>query len=361
MMRNLTIILLLLSQSGFAQQIQLNDLRRGSIFLVNFGQGSSDLDEIAVLKLQSILKGMEAFPSMEIEISGHTSVQGNAKANQQLSETRVSKVEKYLLKNGADKKRILSKAYGPRYPISMEVQSLNRRVEIMVLVNRDLTSGIVRDESRRVLSVEVDSTFIKNQELQSSLRKVAMVIGNSRYKNTTALKNPINDAKLMSTTLQDLGFEVFVHKDLNYRDMIKAIKNFSYELNGADVVLFYYAGHGLQLDGESYLLPIDTQLDKGIKDLRFEAINTSIIFRVMEYTNKNNLNMIILDACRNDPFTSTRSAGLGLAEMNPPSGSLIAFSTSPGSVAFDGDTDNSIYTSELAQQMQVSQRVEDVS
>lgn len=165
----------------------------------------------------------------------------------------------------------------------------------------------------------------------------------------------------MSETLQTLGFNVKTFFDLSYEKMVKVIKEFSYELNGADVVLIYYAGHGMQLNGENYLLPVDVVLKEGAKDLPFEGLNAGLILRILDYTNQENLNIIILDACRNNPFSSgTRNMGDGLAEIKPPNGTIVAYSTSPGSVAYDGDGEYGIYTEELVKQIVNPQRVEDV-
>lgn len=125
--------------------------------------------------------------------------------------------------------------------------------------------------------------------------------------------------------------------------------------------MFYYAGHGLQHQGNNYLLPTDVALKNGPVDLQFETVNVDVIFNTLEYTNNESLNMIVLDACRNNPFSSwARSGGTGLAELKPPSGSLIAYSTSPGSIAFDGDGTNGVYTAALAQELLKPQRLEDV-
>jgi uncharacterized caspase-like protein len=151
------------------------------------------------------------------------------------------------------------------------------------------------------------------------------------------------------------------YKNLGHAKMMEALRSFTTQIEGADIVFFYFAGHGLQHQGSNYLLPTDVALKNGPLDLQFEAIKVDVIFNLLEYTNKESLNIIVLDACRNNPFSTwTRSAGSGLAEMKPPSGSLIAFATSPGAFAFDGTGSNGVYTEALAEELKKPQRLEDV-
>ncbi|POF31617.1 caspase family protein [Roseibium marinum] len=184
-------------------------------------------------------------------------------------------------------------------------------------------------------------------------RKVALVIGNSGYENVARLKNPDNDARSMSGKLTDLGFDVTTGVDLNLRDMRKTVREFIRKLEGADLALFFYAGHGLQVKGDNYLVPVDAQLGSHL-DLDFEAMPANLVLNAMEQSTK--VNLVFLDACRNNPFTEnlarsmgTRSGavGRGLAKIGSGVGSLISFATQPGNVALDGDGKNSPFTTAL--------------
>ncbi len=182
--------------------------------------------------------------------------------------------------------------------------------------------------------------------------RVALIIGNSAYKSAP-LANPVNDAKLITTTLQKIGFKTILELDADQKTMKRAINRFGDELEkmGKDAVgLFYYAGHGVQVAGRNYLLPVGADIQNE-KDVDVEAVAADGILGAMDYAG-NRLNVIVLDACRNNPFKrSFRSALRGLARMDAPRGSLIAYSTSPDNVAADGDGDNSPYTEALSSAM----------
>ena len=180
-------------------------------------------------------------------------------------------------------------------------------------------------------------------------QRIALVIGNAAYPNIP-LANPVNDARLIATALRGQGFDVIETLDAGENAMKLAIKDFGNRLKaaqGAAIGLLYYAGHGVQVQGENYLIPVDAQIeDEG--DVDIYAINANAILRTLEDA-RNGLNIVILDACRNNPFTrSFRAATRGLATMSAPTGTLIAYSTSPGSVALDGNGVNSPYTAALA-------------
>ena len=181
----------------------------------------------------------------------------------------------------------------------------------------------------------------------------ALVIGNGSYQGVGSLENPANDARLMGDTLRELGFDVIQLIDASQGDMKRAVRNFGYKLNDAGrdgIGLFYYAGHGVQVRGANYIVPVDAViLREG--DVDIEAINTNSILSMMEFSNAR-LNFVILDACRNNPYAQGfRSSSRGLAKMNAPTGSLIAYATSPGDVAVDGSGKNSPYTAALAKAM----------
>lgn len=191
-------------------------------------------------------------------------------------------------------------------------------------------------------------------------KRLALVIGNAEYASNAKLRNTRNDAASMAVELQALGFEVMKVLDGSYEQMKNAIYAFGDKAQTVDVSVFFYAGHGLEVDGTNYLVPVDADIQSAL-DVKQKAIPLTGVIRTMEFANDEGLNMIILDACRNNPFpTGKRSSGSGLARVQTPSGTLIAYSTDPGSVASDGDRDNGLYTGELVKQLGVSQRIEDV-
>ena len=180
--------------------------------------------------------------------------------------------------------------------------------------------------------------------------QVALVIGNSAYKRA-ALTNPVNDAKLMAERLKAQGFEVFAFYNADQRDVKRAVQGFSSTLRerGKDVVAFiFYAGHGVQVKGENYLIPVDEQI-KSEADVDIDAVSLSSIMSMLENT-QTRLAIVVLDACRDNPFGHARGGLRGLARVDAPSGSLVAFSTAPGKAALDGpDGGNSYFTAALAQ------------
>lgn len=194
------------------------------------------------------------------------------------------------------------------------------------------------------------STYMQQSQLTQEAirteRRVALVIGNSAYENAP-LKNPVNDAQDMTQALRGLGFDVTFGENLNQNEMKRAIRAFGEKLRSdGGVGLFYYAGHGVQVKGVNYLIPVDTKVESE-EEVEYEAVDAGFVLAQMESAN-NRLNIVILDACRNNPFArSFRSASRGLAKMDAPSGTLIAYATAPNSVANDGNARNGIYTQEL--------------
>jgi uncharacterized caspase-like protein/formylglycine-generating enzyme required for sulfatase activity len=182
--------------------------------------------------------------------------------------------------------------------------------------------------------------------------RIALVIGNSEY-SSGPLPNPANDAKMIAETLGNLGFEVIARRNADQNTMKRAIQEFGARLEKAGpaaVGLFYYAGHGVQLNGRNYLIPTTAQIDRE-GDVEIEAVSADWVIEQMRYA-RNRLNIVILDACRNNPFTrSMRSVDHGLATMDAPAGILIAYSTAPGAVAADGSGRNSPYTEALSHAM----------
>lgn len=183
-------------------------------------------------------------------------------------------------------------------------------------------------------------------------RRVALVIGNGTYM-AAPLKNPVNDARDIAQALRDLGFDVEYGENLGRNDMKRSIRAFGERLRGAsDVALFYFAGHGVQVKGVNYLIPIDARVERE-EEVEYEGVEAGFVLAQME-ADTSRVNIVILDACRNNPFArSFRSASNGLAALDAPSGTLIAYATGPGSTASDGDARNGLYTQELLKHMRV--------
>ena len=194
----------------------------------------------------------------------------------------------------------------------------------------------------------------------ASERRTALVIGNSDYELISPLRNPVNDARAMARVLSDLGFEVIAKENLNRYEMRKVIRDFGRILGQGGVGLFYYAGHGVEVDGVNYLVPLEAPI-KFEDDVEIEALDVNMVLGKMASA-ANRLNIVILDACRNNPFArSFRSTARGLAQIDAPSGTLIAYAARPGGVALDGDGENGLYTGALLDAMQVpGLRIEDV-
>jgi formylglycine-generating enzyme required for sulfatase activity len=181
--------------------------------------------------------------------------------------------------------------------------------------------------------------------------RVALVIGNSNYgAGFSSLPNPKNDAKLIEKALKSAGFDVQTVIDADQKRMKRALSDFGAKLAGLGkdtVGLFYYAGHGVQVNGANYLIPVGADIQKEA-DVDIEAVNADGVLQQMEFAG-NRMNIIILDACRNNPLPGTkRSADKGLARMEAPKGSFLAYSTAPGGTAADGKGSNSPYSVALA-------------
>lgn len=178
-------------------------------------------------------------------------------------------------------------------------------------------------------------------------QRYALVIGNSAYPDAP-LKNPANDARDITAALRQLGFTVVQKNNANLRQMEDAMNTFYASLRQGGVGLFYFAGHGVQVSGRNYLIPTDASINSE-SDVKFESMDAGRILGKMEDAG-NGLNIVILDACRNNPFArSFRSASRGLARMDAPTGSIVAYATAPGAVAEDGSGRNGVYTKHLLQ------------
>jgi uncharacterized caspase-like protein len=210
--------------------------------------------------------------------------------------------------------------------------------------------------TRLMILTGLVAMMLANASAAQADRRVALVVGNSAYASTASLRNPRNDASDMAQTLKKLGFEVEVGLDLDQQNFAVAIEKFARALDGADVGLFFYAGHGLQLNDKNYLVSINAKLENEFL-MSSETIDLTSIVRLME--SKAAVNLVFLDACRNNPLAENlrrglevtkRSANLGrgLARIEPASrDTLIAFAAAPGQVAADGDDRNSPFTASL--------------
>lgn len=195
-------------------------------------------------------------------------------------------------------------------------------------------------------SVKVPTSNVSPQiQASSHPRKIALVIGNGSY-SEAPLKNPVNDARAVASKLSALGFEVMRGENLGLREMTRLITRFGEKAGGTGVGLFFYAGHGMQVKGRNYLLPVDAQITSEAS-ARSESIDLDQILDQLSASG-GQFSLVVLDACRNNPFERRfRGSGGGLAQIDAPKGTLIAYATAPGRVAADGDGNNSTYTTAL--------------
>ncbi|MFP6741316.1 MAG: caspase family protein [Alphaproteobacteria bacterium] len=208
---------------------------------------------------------------------------------------------------------------------------------------------------RLVIAAVILVSFTMALPANGAETRIALVIGNSAYANVP-LANPANDARLMVATLRGLGFHVIEHINVDRKTMQLAsfdLQDRLIEAGNDAVGLFYYAGHGVQVGGDNYLIPLNTSIEKE-REVAIEAVSASFVLKQMEFAG-NRVNFIILDACRNNPLTRNfRSEARGLARMDAPRGSLVAYSTGPGQVAADGVGFNSPYTLALTRIIQMN-------
>jgi uncharacterized caspase-like protein len=192
--------------------------------------------------------------------------------------------------------------------------------------------------------------FLPPHPISASNQKIALVIGNGAYR-TAPLRNPVHDAADIGDALKRLQFQVTLVQNGGQRAMEKAIRTFGKKLTAGGIGLFYYAGHGMQVNGRNYLIPIDARIESP-SDVKYEAVDAGRVLGKMEDAG-NSMNIVILDACRDNPFIrGWRSDQRGLARMDAPQGSFIAYATAPGSVAADGAGRNGIYTRHLLQHIE---------
>ncbi len=191
-------------------------------------------------------------------------------------------------------------------------------------------------------------------------KRLALVIGNGDYL-TAPLTNPVNDARSMARALRNVGFDVLLRENVsNQTEMKRVVREFGQKLKNYDVGMFYYAGHGIQKDGYNFLVPVNARISSE-EEVEYECVDAGYVVALMDAADSR-VNIIVLDACRNNPFARTyRSTRQGLVSMNAPAGTIIAYATSPGKTALDGDGVNGLYTQELLYQIQQpGLKIEDV-
>jgi WD40 repeat protein len=234
----------------------------------------------------------------------------------------------------------VSGATACEYPLSTKVQL--RQGANSVYISATNKAGNRYSESRQIA---VGNAAAENKELTG--RQIALIIGNADYVNGSKLTNPVNDATDLGESLKTLGFEVIQKTNADLRSMEQVVEEFSKKLKYYDVAMVFYAGHGLQVEGENYLVPIDATL-KEKADVKYKCFPLGMLISKME--GKARTNIVVLDACRNNPFErswSRSAAGNGMAVVSAPKGTFIGFATSPGQTANDGTGKNGVYTSAL--------------
>jgi tetratricopeptide (TPR) repeat protein len=244
-----------------------------------------------------------------------------------------------------------------------EIQPGNQDVkrELEKIDQGDLSMRKIKPAQQAAPEVTQTQSTIANQslaDLYKDEKRYALVIGNSLYpKEIGELRNPINDATDMAKELTNSNFEVQLLTNATYGQMRVALLRFKEKIDAGErdkaVALFYFAGHGLKEEEENYLVPIDAKIEFEDDIRRFCFPVQKMVLANMELS-KSRLNIVILDACRNNPFPSvTRGIGQGLAEMKKARGSFIAYATAPGSVAIDGQGRNGLYTQEILRAMRI--------
>jgi uncharacterized caspase-like protein len=216
--------------------------------------------------------------------------------------------------------------------------------DTLVAASPGVTTTITNGSTSLPKTTPPTSTKPRGLAPVSSSRRIALVIGNGNY-DTSKLLNPTNDATDMAQVLKELGFEVILLTDGSRRQMEEAINLLNANLRRGGVGLFYYAGNGVQISGENYLIPIGAKIGRE-SDVAYEAVPLGKVLGAMEDAG-NPTNLLLIDACRDNPFQNLRSSSRGLAGLTGGKGTLISYSTSPGGLAMDGDGRNSPYTASL--------------
>ena len=225
----------------------------------------------------------------------------------------------------------------------------------MKIMYRKLTMNRLKTIPKRLVAIALATvgllTFSATAQAPSDVR-IALIIGNSAYPGNMALANPSNDAKDMAATLRNMGFGVIEVINSNRAQMLDGIERAGKSLNGKQGVgMLFYAGHGLQLDWRNYMVPVDAKMNSAA-DVPKQAVDIETVMAAFKSAG-NRMNIVVLDACRDDPFANGKtSSGKGLAPLDAPTGTFLAYATAPGNVAQDGSGKNGLYTGFLLQELQ---------
>jgi uncharacterized caspase-like protein len=235
-----------------------------------------------------------------------------------------------------------------------------RRSSIPQAADHDRRSALIRISTLSTAPLWPLLVLAEGASLLNALPRVALVIGNSRYQHLPPLLNPGNDANELGKLLKDIGFSVEPLLDAGKKAMLEAFGDYSARLSkDKGVGLFYFAGHGLQLRWRNYLVPVDAALQSS-EDVAKNAIDLSSLLESVGRV-RNAMNIVILDACRDNPFRSDLVTGKGLSQVDAPVGTLLAYATAPGNLASDGDRNNGLYTENLLKEMRApGAKIEDV-
>lgn len=246
-------------------------------------------------------------------------------------------------------------AYNEVVQLTARYNQLSRQMRMSVISNSEAATeqnkivNAILELLKEVPTDKADGSKRAEEQVADERKKLALVIGCNDYEHGGSLKNPINDAQAVKQRLEELNFTVSIRENPDLKELKMAVDDFGIELKNFDVGLFYFAGHGVQVEGKNYLIPIDANL-KEERMVEYDCIRADRVLKYMETGNPGDVNLIILDACRNNPFERSwnRSIGSrGLATMSAPRGSLIAYATAPGETASDGKGENGLYTGEL--------------
>lgn len=200
------------------------------------------------------------------------------------------------------------------------------------------------------LAADSRTAAVALKAADASDQKVALVIGNSAYAGTAELKNPVNDARAVAKKLRGLGYDVVDAYDVKSADYGKVLGKLRDKLRPGAAAVFYYAGHGLQINNKNYFPGVDAQIERK-EDVPFQSLDLAQVFSILD-DSQTRLNLVFLDACRNNPYERMRAYGSGgLAKVEAPSGTMISYATRPGSVASDGGGENGLYTAALLHAM----------
>lgn len=240
--------------------------------------------------------------------------------------------------------------------VSVSLKAIAIALSFLLLPVQDWTVAFAQAPPSTVRTLQVQQSTA--QVLQTRQR-VALVVGNSSYRDAP-LANPVNDARAIAKALEASGFQVTLRENVDQRAMLASLREFGDKLRSGGTGLFYFAGHGMQIKGRNYLVPVGAAIERE-DEVAYNAVDAQAVLDKMEAAG-NEANIMILDACRNNPFgRSSRSAQSGLAQMDAPVGTLVAYATAPGTVASDGTGSNGLYTQHLLKAMgQPGSKVEDV-